>query len=257
MKTIVIFSVIIYVYAVYCVVREVALINKNSMLNEAHKKSHISILFYFMALNSFFVYVLFKNNNFNDLILVLTQNNSWLFLIIISQFSTSLTRHFRKERNGEDLILNYKDELNKTMNFGFSKHKEFELIANDFIQRNGVLGKDVFYIDSSNANIDPFKFLKKGEVLDFGSNTDLLKNSDEIKHDYTYNNVEPLVFGLHKHKYFSEIITPLKKPLNVYLIENNKFNYYKVEVGQRFKINKGVFHGVIFDSESPIKLEWN
>ena len=257
MKTIVVISLLIYAYSVYCVIREIVLINKNSLLNEAHKKSHLSILFYYIAFNCFFGYLFFKTIVIDNLMLELVQNNIWLFLIVISQFSTSLTRHFRKERNGEDLILNYKDELNKSLNFGFSKHQEFELIANDFIQRTGVLGKDVFYIDSSNANIDPFKFLKKDEKLDFGSNTYLIKKTDEIKHDYKYTNVQPLVFGLHKHKYFDETITPLKKTINVYLIEKNKLNFYKVAVGQSFTIKKGIFHGVIFDKNNAIDLQWN
>lgn len=252
-------SIILHIYAGYCITREIFLVNKGEALTENERKIHLSIMFYNLVgwiILSF--WVLFLSGPEMGFYNLLIDKHGWVFLLMYAQIITSLTRYIRKRRNGKSLVLNYKSEIKRSMSFGFSKEDRFDKIVQEFIKRSKSMGVKVDYIDDFDDKvIEAFKKEPKGAVLDFGFNTYLEKYSNEKIHDYIYHNNGPLVFGLHIHEHFYEEITPLEKDLQLHTFVNNKMITIIVKVNQKYVIPKTVKHGVIFTEANSIRLKWN
>lgn len=257
MKIVAIVSVLIYIYSIYCIVKEILFFNDSYTLPEKHKQVHLSILIYNLAGNCLLLFMLFAVKGYNFAIdVILVKYNAWLFILLASQMSTSLTRHFRKERRAEDPILNYKSEFKSVVSFGFSREIEFEREVSKFLNEARKDNKDVFYLNNFSENIDHLKKLKKGETFEFGGGSFMEKNTDESVHEYVFHNTKPLVFGIHIHLYLKETITPLDKDLVLYIFKGKIMNRITVKVGEEFVIPKGVKHGVIFSEKNRINLKW-
>lgn len=257
MKTIAILSLILYAYSIYCIIRELVLVNKESMISEKHKRVNISILIYNLVGCLFLIYWIFSRRGFEHAFYInIIKQDFWLFLLISAQITTSMTRNIRKIRTGEDLVLNYKKEIKRTVTFSFTKKKEFEKLKQNFLAMKKAEGKDAFVIDTAKANIEPYKYLSNGTSVYFGSKTVLEKVGDEIANNYLYHNETPLVFELHNHINLKETITPLISDIDLYLIVKDEIVHKVIKLNERYTIPKGVFHGAMFSEPNKIRLKW-
>ena len=258
MEIVAIISLLIYGYALYCICREMYQLNLSSFLTDEKKQVRLPILLYFLVMYLVLIYWIFSRKGFpfgfhQNII----EENFWLFLLIASQVSTSITRHFRKERTNESLILNYKKEIKRTMGFRFDNNSEFNNLAKLFIKNCKKNNIKVFRISNNVLDIEHLKYLKKGQEIPFGSNSYLIKNSDLHIHKYIYKNTDALVFDPHLHKLFSEGIKPLINDIELYIWDkNNKMIKILLKVGQYYLIPKGVRHAVIFSLSNEIELDW-
>lgn len=257
MRVVAIISVLIFVYSIYCIVKEIFFFNDSYTLPEKHKQVHLSILIYNGAGWCLLLFMLFAFKGYSFAIdVILVKYNTWLFLLLAAQMSTSITRHFRKERRAEDPILNYKEEFKSVVSFGFSREIEFEREVSKFMSEARKDNKDIYYINNFSENVDATKKLKKGETFDFGGGSYLEKTTDEQVHEYIFHNTKPLIFGIHIHLYLKETITPLDKDLVLYIFKGKVMNRITIKVGDEFVIPKGIKHGVIFQDKNRIKLKW-
>lgn len=257
MIIIAILSVIVYLYSNYCVVRELISTSKLNLLDVEHQKVHFSILLYLLVGLIFISQFIFIDTSFNSVIKYkLIDQDFWLFLLIISQITTSITRHFRKERKGESPILDYKQEVKRSIQFNFRKLTDFDILAKKFIDKKMKKGIKVFYLKTVENEVDKLKNLKKGETAEFGMGSYVEKLTNEVEHNYIYINRHPLVFGIHFHLNYSEVLEPLEKELDLYIFEGDKMKNIKVAKGEIYVVPKGVNHGVIFSEPNRIKLKW-
>lgn len=155
MRAVAIISVLIFIYSIYCIVKEILFFNDSYTLPEKHKQVHLSILLYNAAGWCLLLFMLFAVKGYNFAIdVILIKYNAWLFLLLAAQMSTSITRHFRKERRSEDSILSYKEEFKSVINFGFSREIEFERVVSKFMAEARKDNKDVLYINNFSENVD-------------------------------------------------------------------------------------------------------
>lgn len=258
MEIVAIISFLIYGYSIYCILREMYKLNLSPFLTDEKKQVRFPILLYFLVMYLILIYWIFSRKGFPfGFYQNIIEENFWLFLLIASQVSTSITRHFRKERTNESLILNYKKEVKRTMSFGFYEDSEFKEIAEKFIKKCKKNNVKVFKISNNVLDIEHLKYFKKGKEIPFGSNSFLIKNSDLHIHKYIYKNKDALVFDSHLHKLFSEGIKPLVNDIELYIWDkNNAMIKILLKVGQYYLIPKGVRHAVIFSLENEIELDW-
>jgi hypothetical protein len=251
-------SILLFIYPLYCVIREVISINKGDILTPNQRKVRFSILIYLCVFHLILFYWAFNKKELNtDFNFYNINQELFLFLLIFAQLSSSITRHFRKERKGEDLLLNYRNEFKRTMTFKFSKVASFELVVLKFIEEQKNKGIEIEIIKDTPLDVEPFKFLKKGDRHTFSEKTWLEKMSDDIEHNYTYNNNSLVVFGMHLHLKFSEQLTAISYDIELYIVKRKKLVKIIIKIGDTYIIPEGVKHGVIFGKIGKIGLKWN
>lgn len=113
MKIVAIISLVIFTYAVFCVLREsIRTIKAKNDIGEHHLEIHLSILIMFLITSLSFVGWLFWHNGFfHGFQEHLIKESLWFFMMLLSYSITTITRHFRKERLGEEFILDIKKEI--------------------------------------------------------------------------------------------------------------------------------------------------
>lgn len=252
-----IISILIYTYSIYCLLRELVQINK-SLLEESRSKVHVSILMYGLITNLSFVYWVFDHEGAAyGLYTHIIDENMWLFLIMSAQFTTSITRHFRKQRLNEDILVSYSNEFKRTMSFAFKKDNEFDIVVKQFITEMNRKGLEVEHIKESLENIDQYKELKDGEIIAFSKSTRLEKVGDAVVHNYIFHNDKPLIFYFHEHLLFEETIACLDNPIVLYLKIEDNLKTIPLGLNDNYTIPKGIMHAVIFSEANRINLKWS
>lgn len=250
-------SILIYGYGLYCLVREVVLINK-SILEDSRTKVHLSILFYAIITKLGFIFWIFDHEGIMyGLNTHLVNESMWLFLIMFTIFTLSITRYFRKQRQGDELLVSHSGEFKRTMSFGFSKDLEFEEIVKRFSTQMKNKGLEVEYVREALEDIEHLKSLKDKEVEVFSESTFMEKVGNILKHDYIFHNKKPLVFFFHEHIFFSETVKPLDEPVVLYLLVDDKIKTIPLSINDNYTIPKGVKHAMIFSKPNRISLKWN
>lgn len=101
MIVVAIISLIVYSYALFCLVREMMFV-ETSLITEDHKDVHFSLLIYFLVSFGGFITWLFLHKDFNHGFYDhLIGESLWLLLFMFSIVITATTRHLKKERKGE------------------------------------------------------------------------------------------------------------------------------------------------------------
>lgn len=270
MIQILIISSLFFSYSLYCIIREMFKIDdridlKHFLKEEKEEiyrrksiiKTQYAMLLYLLIFHACIIYWLNIRKGFEKGFSI-EKFDIDLFLItsILTLLSNSITRYFRKNRKGELHVLNYKEELIRTVNFKFSTKEKFERIAKNFILLHNKIGINVDYIKNNQVNIENLKYLKKGEIKEFSTNTFLKKNSDEISHDYTYINNAPLIIGIHQHFEHIEEVTPLEKKITMYTFKNEKMIKHIVAINETFRVPANIKHAAIFSKPNKIILKW-
>tara|TARA_R110000803_G_scaffold210835_1_gene284153 strand:+ start:24506 stop:25207 length:702 start_codon:yes stop_codon:yes gene_type:complete len=231
--------------------------NEENLLTYNTKQVRIPILLYiFCSWIVFIIWIYYRKGFEYGFSIEKIDQDFILFQIVFIQLSTSITRHFRKDRTGENLILNYKKEIKRSVNFSFSTDNNFEKIVKKFIEDFELSGIKIYRVDNSKEDIDSYKYLKKGEFKNFDEHSMMEKVSNIVEHNYIYHNLDPLIFGIHVHLKFAEELRPIDKDLILYLFDGGKIEKIEIKVGETYIIPKCKRHAVIFTESNRVGLKW-
>lgn len=260
MEIIAILSILIYVYTLICIAREVFHIDRKTTLTDIHRNVHLSILLYLTLMYFFIPYWMYVRKGFpQGYSLDKIERDFILLLFSMTLAILTITRYIYKVRTESHLLLDLKKDLKRSITFKFTKETKFEVIVKQFVKEYKQKGIDVEIISDTNLNLEHLKYLKKGEVSIFSPNTFLEKVSNLIEHNYFYHNKGIVIFNMHEHLKLAETLTATDYDISLFLKYEGKKDLVEIiiEKGNTYTIPKGVKHAAILGQIGKIGLKWN